>query len=434
MRRHPAALAALAALLLTVTAACEGAAGSPPASGSAGITLAAAHVPRAAVSPGDATAAAASIDAFGLDLFRRLAAAGDNTVISPASIAIALAMAEAGARGGTASQMDAVLHGAGAGSGAGMNALDQVLAGRNGTFTDAEGHDLTVALRIANAPFAQAGMALEPSYLDALASRFGAGLRLVDYQRDPEAARNLINAWVKSRTEGRIPQLLAPGILDSLTRLVLVNAIYLKAPWQVPFDAQLTKPAPFTRADGLTVDVPTMAGGGQQLRYAEGSGWRAVELPYAGGSLAMTIVVPDDLAAFVQHLDATQFGQITGALAGREVELWLPRFALQAETDLAGTLSTLGMPLAFDPERADFSGITTEERLFVSAVVHQAAISVDEKGTEAAAATGVAMAATAMPADLVTLRVNRPFLFAVRDVPTGAILFLGQVTDPGSGG
>ena len=390
-------------------------------------------MPRAAVSPADATAAAASIDAFGLDLLRALAR-GDNTVVSPASIAIAVAMAQAGAAGETASQMNAVLHGAGSGSGAGINALDQALAARNGTFTDAEGHDLTVALRVANTPFAQAGMTLEPSYLDALASRFGAGLRLVDYRRDPEAARNLINAWVKSQTEGRIPRLLAPGILDSLTRLVLVNAIYLKAPWQVPFDAELTGPSPFTLAGGSTVDVPTMAGGLQQLRYAEGSGWKAVELPYAGGSLAMTIVVPDDLAAFVQHLDAAQFGQITGALAEREVELWLPRFAIRAEIDLARTLATLGMPLAFDPQLADFSGITAEERLHISAVVHQADISVDEKGTEAAAATAVAMAATAMPADSVMLRVDRPFLFAVRDLPTGAVLFLGQVTDPGAGG
>ena len=430
MRRH---LAATAALVLIVAVACGGAAGSPAASAPTGITLAAAHVPRAAVSPADATAAAASIDAFGWDLLRALAR-GDNTVVSPASIAIALAMTQAGAAGGTASQMSAVLHGAGSGSGAGINALDQALAARNGTFTDAGGHDLTVALRVANAPFAQAGMSLEPSYLDALASRFGAGLRLVDYRRDPEAARNLINAWVEGQTEGRIPRLLAPGILDTLTRLTLVNAIYLKAPWQVPFDAELTKPAPFTRADGSTVDVPTMAGGLQQLRYAEGSGWKAVELPYAGGSLAMTIVVPDDLVAFVQHLDAMLFGQITGALAEREVELWLPRFAIRAETDLARTLATLGMPLAFDPQLADFSGITAEERLYISAVVHQANISVDEKGTEAAAATAVAMAATAMPADSVTLRVDRPFLFAVRDLPTGAILFLGQVTDPGAGG
>ncbi len=430
MRRH---LAALAALVLTVTVACGGAAGSPAASAPTGITLAVAHVPRASVSPADATAAAASIDAFGWDLLRALAR-GDNTVVSPASIAIALAMAQAGAGGETASQMNAVLHGAGSGSGAGINALDQALAARNGTFTDAGSHDLTVALRVANAPFAQAGMTPEPSYLDALASRFGAGLRLVDYRRDPEAARKLINAWVESQTEGRIPRLLAPGILDTLTRLTLVNAIYLKAPWQVPFDAELTKPAPFTRADGSTVDVPTMAGGLQQLRYAEGSGWKAVELPYAGGSLAMTIVVPDDLAAFVQHLDGMQFGQITGALAEREVELWLPRFAIRAETDLARTLATLGMPLAFDPQLADFSGITAEERLYISAVVHQANISVDEKGTEAAAATAVAMAATAMPADSVTLRVDRPFLFAVRDLPTGAILFLGQVTDPGAGG
>ncbi len=427
-------LAALLALAVVLTTGCGAAGNSPVPSDPTGITLASAHVPRAAASAADAKVAAAAIDAFGLDLFRQLAASRSNAVISPASIAIALTMAEAGARGETASQMDAVLHGAGSGSGAGINALDQALAARNGSWTDAEGHDLTVALRIANAPFAQAGMALEPSFLDALASRFGAGLRLVDYRRDPEAARDLINAWVKSQTEGRIPELLAPGILDQSTRLTLVNAIYLKAPWAFPFDPQLTNPAPFTRADGSTVDVPTMAGGGQQLGYAEGDGWRAVELPYAGGSLAMTIIVPDDLAAFVRGLDAAQLGQITGALATREVDLWLPRFEIQTEADLGETLSALGMPLAFYPGRADFSGITREERLFISAVVHQANIQVDEKGTEAAAATAVAMAASAMPAGPVTLRVDRPFVFAVRDVPTGAILFLGQVADPSVNG
>ena len=431
-RSGPLARLALLALVLVLAAGCSGAGASPSAT--PGIALAVAQVPRASASPADAANAASAIDAFGFDLLRRVAPSGTNAVISPTSIAIALAMAQAGARGETAAQMAAVLHGAGSGSGAGINALDQALASRNETFRDPEGDQLTVALHVANASFAQAGMRIEPAYLDTLASRFGAGVQLVDYRRDPDAARVLINGWVKARTEDRIPQLLAPGVLDAATRLTLVNAVYLKAPWQVPFDPESTAPAPFTRPDGSTVDVPTMSGGVRQLGYAAGAGWQAVELPYAGGSLAMTIVVPDDLAAFERGLDGPLFARIVGSLEQREVAIWLPRFSAATDADLVPALSALGMPLAFDPGTADFSGITADERLFISAVVHQANIDVDEKGTEAAAATAVAMAASAMPAEPVTLRVDRPFLFAVRDVPTGAVLFLGQVVDPSAAG
>ena len=430
-RSRPLPRLVLLLLALALVAGCGGAGTSPSAT--PGIALAVAQVPRASASPADAATAASAIDAFGFDLLRRVAPPGMNTVISPASVAIALAMAGAGARGQTADQVAAVLHGAGSGGGSGINALDQALATRNQTFRDPEGNQLTVALHVANASFAQAGMRIEPAYLDTLASRFGAGVQLVDYRRDPDGARVLINGWVKARTEGRIPQLLAPGVVDTATRLTLVNAVYLKAPWQVPFDPGSTAPAPFTRADGSTVDVPTMSGGGRQLGYAAGPGWQAVELPYAGGSLAMTIVVPDDLAAFERSLDGTQFDRIVGSLEQRQVDLWLPRFSAATNADLVAALSGLGMPLPFDPAAADFSGITTDEPLFISAVVHQANIDVDEKGTEAAAATAVAMAATAMPAEPITLRVDRPFLFAVRDVPTGAVLFLGHVVDPSGG-
>jgi serpin B len=251
----------------------------------------------------------------------------------------------------------------------------------------------------------------------------------VDYAGDPEAARALINAWVDDRTERRIPELLSPGDVDALTRLVLVNAIYLKAAWQQPFPETSTRPAPFTRPDGSTIDVPTMATSAEYA-YAAGDGWRAVELPYVGGQLAMTILVPDDLAAFVDDLDAAAFAAITDALAPAMVDLSMPKFGIETKADLVRTLAALGMPTAFDPERADFSGMTAAERLYVSAVVHQANIDVDEKGTEAAAATAVVMRATSQPAERVTLRVDRPFLFAIRDVPTGTILFLGQVADP----
>ena len=157
-----------------------------------------------------------------------------------------------------------------------------------------------------------------------------------------------------------------------------------------------------------------------------------MELPYADGSLVMTVVVPDDLAAFERKLDANLFDQITSTLRDTSVDLTLPRFKIETKTELSPALEALGMPLAFEPDKADFSGITTQERLFISAVVHQANIAVDEKGTEASAATAVVMAAaaTTAPRQMVTLHVDRPFVFAVRDVNTGAMLFLGRVVDP----
>jgi len=244
-----------------------------------------------------------------------------------------------------------------------------------------------------------------------------------------EGARRLINGWVDEQTEQRIPELLAPGILDALTRLVLVNAIYLKAPWEVAFPEASTKPGPFTLPDGSTVDVPMMSVA-ESFAYAEGAGWRAVELPYVGEALALTIIVPDDFADFEGRLGADTFALVTAALAPHQVDLAMPRFETETKADLADLLIALGMPLAFDPFMADFSGITTEEQLFISNVIHQANISVDEKGTEAAAATAVVMRTTSAPGERVELRVDRPFLFVLRDVPTGAVLFLGRIIDP----
>jgi len=396
------------------------------------VALARSDVPRASADPAAASDAARAIDAFGFDLYRELArdAGGADIMVSPASIAIALAMARAGARGETAAQMDAVLRSIGSDeAGAAINALDKALAGRSGSFHARDGKSYELTLRIANAPFAQRDLSLEPAFLDGLASRFGAGVRLVDYKTDAEGARRLINGWVDEQTEQRIPELLAPGILDPLTRVVLVNAIYLKAPWEIAFPEASTKPGPFTRPDGSTVDVPMMSVQ-ESFAYAEGAGWRAVELRYVGGSLALTIIVPDDLADFESRLDADTFAQVTAALAAHQVDLAMPRFETETKADLAELLSALGMPLAFDPERADLSGMTTEERLFIAHVIHQANISVDEKGTEAAAATAVGMDVTSAPAEPVRLRVDRPFLFALRDVPTGAVLFLGRILDP----
>jgi serpin B len=250
----------------------------------------------------------------------------------------------------------------------------------------------------------------------------------VDYVADTEGARKLINGWVSDQTEQRIPELLVPGVLAPDSRLTLVNAIYLKAPWLEPFAVEATEPGPFTRADGTTVQVPLM-GASAAMRHARGTGWQAVEIPYIGGSLAMTVIVPDDLASFEAALTADQLASITGALAETQVTLTFPKFSIETKAQLADVLAALGMPSAF-ADGADFSGITTAEQLVISDVIHQANIDVDEKGTEAAAATAVVMRATGMPVEPVTVRVDRPFIFALRDVPTGAVLFLGRVGDP----
>jgi serpin B len=401
---------------------------------SSDIELAAADLPRATTTADDATSAASAVNAFGFDLYRLTASDDANLVVSPASIVLALGMARAGARGVTAEEMDAVMHDAASDEHAAwLNALDAALASRSGTFEDLNGEEHDLVLRIANAPFAQRGLALEEAYLEALATRFGAGLRLVDYIGATEEARGLINGWVSEQTEERIPELLGHGVVSEDTRLTLVNAIYLKAPWAGPFNADLTQPGAFTRLDGSTVEVPMM-NTGKFLPYAEGPGWRAVELPYLGDALAMTVILPDDLADFEADLDADAFAAIVGAFAPADVALSLPRFSTETKLKLVETLRELGMSAASDSTLADFSGITAEDQLFIAEVIHQANIDVDEAGTEAAAATAVVMDAGAAPGEPITLVVDRPFLFAIRDLETGAIVFLGRITDPSAAG
>ncbi|MEX1173722.1 MAG: serpin family protein [Chloroflexota bacterium] len=441
----------------------------------AGIELAKANVARALADPLDAKSAAASINAFGLDLFQamlddpKLDLSAKNVVFSPASIALALAMARAGARGDTSAQVDDVLHVSGWGElGTGLNALDQALASRSATWTDSEGARRQVALRIANGSFAQRGWTIEDGFLDAISSAFGAGVQLVDYAGDPEAARRAINAWVSQQTAHRIPELLRPENVSPLTRLYLVNAVYLKAEWERWFFEDETESESFTRLDGTRVDVPMMyrVGGGSvgndPLPYVRDDGWQAVELRYrhADGTapLAMTLILPDDLPAFEARLSADQLARISAALDAErkriegpqtcpsnfepgncypyDVRLFMPRFAIETRVDLKDVLSAVGMPLAFDRDRADFTGIhvpeTDGDRLHVETVIHQANIDVDEKGTEAAAATAVGMDTGGGPTALreITLRLDRPFMFALRDVETGAVLFMGRVTDP----
>lgn len=436
-RRHarPRALVATATATaaLSVLTACGSADPVPPSPESTGgIELVRADIGRAPATPAQAAAAVASVNGLGADLYRRLAAADPtgNLVFSPSSIATALAMTRFGARGATAAEMDRVLHVTDPTAlPQSMNALDQVLAGRSGSFPFGDS-TVEIALSTANSLWAQQGLTFDQDFLKTLASAYGAGVRTVDYQQAPEPARAAINAWVAQQTKDKITDLLAPGTIDTATRLTLVNAIYLKAPWQFPFAKELTTPGPFTDATGSTDTVPMMHLG-ESLPYASGKGWQAVGLPFAGGGLEMDILVPDagTVAAFEKGLSADRLDAMTSALQQRPVVLTLPKWTAKTSVGLTAALKALGMPTAFTDD-ADFSGMTTAERFLISDVVHQATMTVDENGTEAAAATAVMMAGTSAPTSQVTLTVDRPFLVVLRDTETGAVLFLGRVAQP----
>lgn len=365
----------------------------------------------------DVAALADAQAAFAMDLYHAVRAEVDgDLVVGPVSLHTALAMTRAGARGQTASEMDDVLHAAALDLHAAGNALDRSLQERN----DAEGVELATANRL----WVQHGFELDDDYVATVAGNYGAGLAAADFLRDVEAAREAINGWVADGTNDMIEELFPAGVLDASTRLVLVNAIFLDAAWQFPFEPARTSDAAFTLADGTRAQVPTMHYD-EFLPTAEGPDWAAVELPYDGEQLSMTVIVPQDLEAFEERLDTTLLEDVLGQITDGGIHLSLPRFTARTHLDLDETLAAMGMPTAFGAG-ADFSGMTDQADLFIQAVEHEAVVEVDEEGTRAAAGSGVAMADSHGP----TIAVDRPFLFLVRDEPTGAILFLGRVTDP----
>ena len=284
-------------------------------------------------------------------------------------------------------------------------------------------------MNIANAIWGQDGYEFLPLYLDTLAENYGAGLRTVDYIKATEAARQTINDWVSDETEKKIQDLIPEGTLDSLVRLVLTNAIYFNGKWVLPFEENNTHDTPFTLLDGSTVSVPMMSQM-ENLRYGEGNGYQAVELPYRDSSLTMLFILPEigRFGELEQALSAEFVATITGELAPQQVNLILPKFTFESEFNLSETLIQMGMPAAFAD--ADFSGMTGNRDLFISEVVHKAYVAVDEEGTKAAAATAVIMRLGAVMDESVLMMLDHPFLFLIRDNSTGTILFLGRVLDP----
>ncbi len=378
----------------------------------------------------DPTSAAASINAFADDMFLHLTTVDPvaNLVFSPASIALALAMTSAGAKGTTLAEMDAVLHVDDPSAiHRSMNGLAAALEATNKTQDNtADGGEGTseVQLSVANSLWGQAGLNFEQAFLDLLSSEYGAGMELVDYKADPEAARQAINEWVATETRERIPELLAQGVITADSRLTLVNAIYLKANWNDTFDKEQTVATKFAAPAG-DVEVEMMHTS-RRITHSAGDGWQAIELPYVFGELAMVVAVGDTTETLMPTVS-----EAVASLRERPVELGFPKFDIETSVSLADTLKDMGMPTAFT-DAADFSGMTTDERLSIGDVIHQANITVDEEGTEAAAATAVVMVATSAPPEEepITLTIDRPFTFWLRARSTGAVVFMGRINDP----
>jgi len=392
--------------------------------------------PRQTAPPVDQSDVAAQVDgnsALAFNLYQVLKDTDGNLFYSPYSISEALAMTYGGARGETEQQMQAALqfklpqdrlHPA-------FNSLDIELSKRGQGAKGAD--DQGFRLHVVNAIWGQQGFKFTQQYLDLLAQNYGAGLRIVDYIKDAEKSRQTINQWVSDQTENRIKDLLPQGSIDSLTRLVLTNAIYFNAAWQSQFQKNATADGQFTLLNGNKVSVPMM----RQMHtfgYTEGTDYQAVELPYDGNELSMVILLPkaDRFKAFEAALKAQQVKDIVQNLKSSEVDLTMPRFKVESQFSLKKALASLGMPIAFSASEADFSGMDGQKDLYISDVVHKAYVNVDENGTEAAAATGVVVGTTSMPAKTYQVTLDHPFIFFIRDIQTGAILFLGRVASPGA--
>jgi serpin B len=383
-----------------------------------------------AASPEDLSELADGNVAFAFDLYRTLRGEDGNLFFSPYSISTALAMTYAGAAGNTASQMAASLHFA--------LPADRLHPAVNAYALDLEARADQVEegtpfeLSIANSLWGQEGFPFLGTFLDLLAENYGAGMRLVDYQDDPEGARQAINDWVSDETRDKIKDLIPQGAIDAMTRLVLANAIYFKAGWLDPFEETATGPEPFHLLDGSTVEIPMMHQS-ESFGYVLGDGFGVIELPYRNGNTSMLILLPDagQFEAVEGQLSAEMLTDLLGRMTYGQVNLGLPKFTYESEFNLNQALMELGMTEAFDSDRADFSGMDGARDLYISDVLHKAFVSVDEQGTEAAAATAVIMELTSAPmGEPIPFTVDRPFIYLIRDQQSGTVLFLGRVMNP----
>ncbi len=397
-------------------------------------------------------AAAKATNELGVALHRQFATGDENLCISPYSIESALAMTYAGADGETRTEMARVLHfptndGVPASFFALQHSLEEMsaktaeLVKQSKKFPDVSGSE-PITLHIANRLFAQNGYKFREAFLSLVKQNFGGAFEPIDFIADPAAATQRINKWVADQTRERIRDLIPARALDKTTRLVLANALYLKAPWASEFSDNATQPEPFHVRGGATTDVPMMRKRSEHFGYARHEGFTVVSLPYAGNDLQFLVLLPDEvkgLRAFESKLTADMLAGCA-KLEKRDVDLHLPKFKLEPPTiTLADKFEALGMKTAFDTPHgsANFDKMaprTPSDYLYISQIFHKTFIAVDEKGTEAAAATAVAMLAGAAlrspPPPPIEVKIDRPFVYVIQHVPSGVCLFLGRVTDP----
>jgi len=394
--------------------------------------------------------AAKATNELAVDLHRQFATGDQNLCISPYSIESALAMTFAGADGETRTEMARVLHltndaGVPPSFSALQHSLEEMSAKTAEPVKQAKkfgGPSEPITLNIANRLFAQQGYKFREAFLSLVKQSFGGAFEPIDFIANPAAATQRINKWVTDQTRERIRDLIPGGALDKTTRLVLANALYLKAPWASEFSENATQPEPFHVRGGTPTDVPTMQKRSDHFGYAKRDGYTTVSLPYAGNDLQFLVLLPDEVNG-LRAVESKLSGELLAECAKlqtRDVDLHLPKFKLEPPTiTLAEKFEALGMKTAFDKPQgsANFDKMAPRKPnnyLYISQIFHKTFIAVDEKGTEAAAATAVAMmAGTALrspPPPPIEVKVDRPFVYAIQHVSSGVCLFLGRVTDP----
>ncbi len=376
---------------------------------------------------------------FAFDMYGKLKSGKGNVFFSPFSISTALAMTYGGARGNTETEMGKVmrytldqekLHAA-------MGALIDDLNGR--TVKEGWGENRKdvrpFELVVANALWGQWDYKFKKEFIELNNKHYEAGLTNVDFKTDPEKARVTINKWVEEQTNDKIKDLIQKGQIKPAIRLVLTNAIYFKSKWETPFDKRWTKDAPFHLTKRKKIDVPTMHKT-KYFKYVKEKDFQLVELPYKGKQLSMLIFVPEKIngvGRVEKVLSRKNLDKWLGKMKRTFVSVKLPRFKATFSKKLNDAFKSMGMKDAFSFPIADFSGMDGTRMLYIEFVVHKAFVDVNEEGTEAAAATAVGMAAGSIPPKPITLKIDRPFVFLIRDNMTGSILFMGRITDPTDG-
>lgn len=362
---------------------------------------------------------------FAFDMYKQIEEPGENVFFSPYSISSALAMTYTGAEGLTQKEMKVVF-----GFPDDKEAVGkayQILNRHLDTLTDEE-----TELNVANSLWCQEDYDFLEDFLSINKKYYDAGVRKVNFRKDHTGARKQINQWVENATKERIKNLIGEGMLDPSVRLVLANAIYFKGLWEFPFEKKQTQTDIFYAGKDYSKHVRFM-NRSVSVKYFEDELAQVIELPYAGKELSMMILLPqetDGIKKLENKLDSALYRKYLDAMYTRKVDVYLPRFKVEAQYNLNDPMKNLGMRSAFD-RRADFSGMTGKKDLFISDVAHKAFVEVTEEGTEAAAATGVVMSKTSLVKKL-EFKADHPFIYMIRDNRTGAILFMGRLSDPGS--